>query len=61
MREFRQFVDEHWPDILACHLIYIGVAIVLFAHGDNDVSHVGEGLIMMGAGGLSFRRMGHTP
>ncbi len=50
------FADAHILVLTALYIIHVGVAMIFFAKGDSDVSHVGESLIVLGAGILRFER-----
>lgn len=52
------FCERHWGDLLALYLIHFGVVVIWAAHGDTDISHVGESFILLGAGLLRFNVMG---
>jgi hypothetical protein len=55
------FIHKYWGDLVAVHLIYLGIVIIFiaefYAHSNSDISHVGESLIVLGAGTLRFRSM----
>lgn len=60
MSPFRHFIETHWGDLIALHLIYLGIAIVYFAKGNSDYSHIGESLILSGGMTLRFKGQDKT-
>jgi hypothetical protein len=54
--KFFAFADAHILVLTALYIIHVGVALIFVAKGDSDVSHVGESLIVLGAGILRFER-----
>jgi len=61
--DFHQFIDEHWRDIIALYIIHMGVGVVLYSRGNTDISHIGESLILAGAGmfGMGLGGSAHNP
>lgn len=55
------FIHKYWGDLIALHLIYLGIALVWLAHGDADIAHIGESLMFSGAMTLRFRATGQKP
>lgn len=51
----KDWIDRHWGDILALYMLHLGLALIWLAHGNTDVSHVGESFILMGAATLRFK------
>lgn len=49
------FLERHWGDMVALYMIHLGLLLVWKAHGDSDISHVGESFILMGAATLRFK------
>ena len=55
----KNFIEAHWGDLIALHLIYLGLGVIYFAHGNTDYSHIGESLIL--SGGMTLRFKGQEP
>jgi len=55
MNSIGNFIKEHWGDFIALHLIYLGVALLLYNHADGMMIGVGNGFIMTGLGTLRFK------
>jgi hypothetical protein len=45
----KEFVYRYWGDLIALHLIYIGVIIVWRLGGNEHMARVGQSLIFSGA------------
>ena len=55
MTSARDFIEQHWGDLLSLYLLHLGLLIIWRAHGDTDVSHVGESFILTAAATLRFK------
>jgi hypothetical protein len=51
-----RFIDRNMVVVTGVYLIHLGIVVIVLARGDADVSHVGESLIVLGAGILRFER-----
>jgi len=56
----KDWVERHWGDLLALYLVHLGLLLIWQAHGDNDISHVGESFILLGAGTMRFKGIKRT-
>jgi hypothetical protein len=53
---FLDWVDRNKLILVSLYLINLGVWIVWISKGNSDISHVGESIIVLGAGVLKFDR-----
>jgi hypothetical protein len=53
--DVRRFIEQHWGDLIALHLLYLGIAIIILFHADEHIAHVGEGLVLTGMATLRFK------
>lgn len=59
MTGVRNFVEEHWGDLLALYILHLGLFIIWRAHGDTDLSHIGESFILAAVATLRFKGVGN--
>jgi hypothetical protein len=51
----KEWINNHWGDLLALYIIHLGLLLIWLAKGDTDISHVGESFVLSGAMTLRFK------
>jgi hypothetical protein len=46
VRDWRDWVDSHWGDLVALLLLALGILLVVFAAEDSRAVHLGEALVL---------------
>lgn len=49
------FIENHWGDLCALYLLHLGIYLVVRFHGNDDVAHIGESLVLAGVATMRFR------